>query len=297
MNTEDYLSRWLTAFVVPIRAPSTVACYRRAISALPPSILACDLDLLDGLAIQEAINAKARIHPRAAQLIFAMLHAALSKAVALRYLPASPMVACVKLPHVAAKAAVLDAQQLAAYLLAARQGRAWPLLLLMATCGLRRGEALGLQWADFDTNSGIIHVCRQRLRVDGAYLPRPLKSAASLRDLPLPAPVLSELAAYHSAQDVRSLGGWVLDISPEALARAHASALACAGLPHVTLHGLRHSMATLAVASGCPVRVLQAILGHAKYALTADLYAAHLGAAQYAPYMANICSRVMGSRF
>lgn len=164
----------------------------------------------------------------------------------------------------------------------------------MATCGLRRGEALGLQWSDIDANSGLLHVRRQRLRIDGSYLARPLKSAASLRDLPLPAPVLSELAAFHSAQGVRALGGWIVDLSPEGLARAHAAALTAAGLPHVTLHGLRHSMATVAVDAGCPVRVLQSILGHSRYTLTADLYAAHLGAAQFAPHMANVCSYILG---
>lgn len=294
MHTGTYLTRWLDAFVLPIRAPSTVACYRRAIAALPSCVLDCELDQLDGLLLQEVINAKARVHPRAAQLIFAMLHAALAKAVRLHYLPASPLDACEKPRHLPAKAAVLTAPQLSAYLMAARNTRAWPLLLLMATCGLRRGEALGLQWSDIDANSGLLHVRRQRLRIDGSYLARPLKSAASLRDLPLPAPVLSELAAFHSAQGVRALGGWIVDLSPEGLARAHAAALIAAGLPHVTLHGLRHSMATIAVDAGCPVRVLQSILGHSRYSLTADLYAAHLGAAQFAPHISNVCSHILG---
>lgn len=294
MHTGTYLTRWLDAFVLPIRAPSTVACYRRAIAALPSCVLDCELDHLDGLLLQEVINAKARVHPRAAQLIFAMLHAALAKAVRLHYLPASPLDACEKPRHLPAKAAVLTAPQLSAYLMAARNTRAWPLLLLMATCGLRRGEALGLQWSDIDANSGLLHVRRQRLRIDGSYLARPLKSAASLRDLPLPAPVLSELAAFHSGQGVRALAGWIVDLSPEGLARAHASVLTAAELPHVTLHGLRHSMATIAVDAGCPVRVLQSILGHSRYTLTADLYAAHLGAAQFAPHMANVCSYILG---
>ena len=44
----------------------------------------------------------------------------------------------------------------------------------------------------------------------------------------------------------------------------------------MTLHGLRHSFATAAVQQGVPIKVLQAALGHAKYQLTADLYADHL---------------------
>ena len=294
MQTEAYLARWLDAFVVPIRAPSTVACYRRAISSLPSSILSCELDQLDGLMIQEAINAKARKHPRAAQLIYAMLHAALGKAVRLRYLPSSPLDACNKPPHQPAKAAILDGPQLTAYLRAARESRAWPLLLLMATCGLRRGEALGLQWSDI--SEGVLHIRRQRLRINRAYQVCALKSASAVRDLPLPPPLLNELSQARSAQEIRSMAGWIVDISPESLARAHAATLKAAKLPHVTLHGLRHSMATEAVTTGCPVRILQGILGHARYTLTADLYAAHLGASQYAPHIANMYSLVMESR-
>lgn len=47
-------------------------------------------------------------------------------------------------------------------------------------------------------------------------------------------------------------------------------------LPPVTLHGLRHSVATAAVLGGEPVKLVQGCLGHASFALTADLYADHL---------------------
>ena len=293
MKTSDYLERWLAAYVVPFRAPSTAACYRRAIAALPAALLACNLDELDGLSIQEAINAKAAMHPRAAQLVFATLHAALHRAVLLHLIPSSPIDACIRPPHTAAQAAVFSAPQAAAYLAAARSVRSWPLLLLMLTCGLRRGEALGLQWSDIDFTSRILHIRRQRMRVSGTYAARPLKSRASLRDLPAPVPLLRELSAVR-AGPICSMVGWVCDVTPETLARDHARALRLAGLPHVTLHGLRHTMATVAVGSGCPVRVLQGMLGHARYSLTADLYAAHLDASAYAPHADSIYSRMLG---
>ena len=56
-------------------------------------------------------------------------------------------------------------------------------------------------------------------------------------------------------------------------------------LPSVTLHGLRHSVANAAwppvappaaVLGGEPVKLVQGCLGHASFALTADLYADHL---------------------
>lgn len=57
-------------------------------------------------------------------------------------------------------------------------------------------------------------------------------------------------------------------------------------LPAVTLHGLRHSVASAAVLSGVPVKSVQGWLGHASYAITADLYANHL------PDVSSACERL-----
>jgi integrase len=43
-------------------------------------------------------------------------------------------------------------------------------------------------------------------------------------------------------------------------------------LPPVRLHDLRHSAATLALAAGADIRVVQEMLGHTHYAFTADTY-------------------------
>lgn len=287
MQVGEYLGLWLATFVQPFRAANTAACYRRAMNALPAAVLGCELDQLNGLQLQAALNAQAEKHPRAAQLTFAMLHAALNKAVDLGMLTRSPLNGCIKPQHTARRAAVLSVEQLAQYIAAARTQPAYPLLLLMATCGLRRSEALGLMWQDIAGDQ--IHVTRQRIRINRVYQPAPLKSAAAKRILPLAAPIGKELAAVR----VRSLAGWVCDISPETLRKQHMHALHAAQLPPVTLHGLRHSMATAAAADGCPIKILQGILGHARYQLTADLYANHLQPDNYAPSMASLAAAVM----
>lgn len=296
MQTEEYLHSWLDTFVRPFKAPNTAACYARAIAALPRSVCECELAALDGMQLQAALNAQARRYPRAAQLTYTTLHAAFAQAVRLGYLARSPLDACIKPQHSPARAAVLDGRQLAAYLSAARAEPAFALLLLMAMCGIRRGEALGLMWQDIEISGsvGILHVRRQRMRVGGRYMAMPLKSLSSARDLPLAPPIIHELSTLRFTLPIRSYAGWLCDISPEALARAHYRAIEAAQLPHVTLHGLRHSMATAAVASGCSIKVLQGILGHSTYHLTADLYADHLTAAQYAPDMSRLAASIMG---
>ncbi|NYK09202.1 integrase [Leifsonia naganoensis] len=50
-------------------------------------------------------------------------------------------------------------------------------------------------------------------------------------------------------------------------------ALISAGLPSMTIHGLRHTTASLAVSAGANVKAVQRMLGHASAAMTLDVYA------------------------
>ena len=139
-------------------------------------------------------------------------------------------------------------------------------------------------WADIDGCT--LHVQRQRIRGEAA----PLKSASSDRRLQLPPPVMATLARWP--RPIR--GGWVVDTTPKRLYNHHVRVLQAAGLPHVTLHELRHSMATACVASGTTIKVLQAILGHSTYKLTADLYADHLTDPAYtADSLQRLCQLVL----
>lgn len=46
-----------------------------------------------------------------------------------------------------------------------------------------------------------------------------------------------------------------------------------AGVPRMTIHDLRHTAASLMVASGANVKVIQRQLGHASASMTLDVYA------------------------
>ena len=68
-------------------------------------------------------------------------------------------------------------------------------------------------------------------------------------------------------------------LDPRNALRAMTAAADRTGLPGVGLHTLRHSMASTLVAAGVPMKVVQELLGHSSYAITADVYA-HVGVAQ-----------------
>ena len=54
--------------------------------------------------------------------------------------------------------------------------------------------------------------------------------------------------------------------------RQFQAALEAAGLPRQRFHDLRHGAATLYLAQGVPLKVVQEILGHATISITADVY-------------------------
>jgi integrase len=61
-------------------------------------------------------------------------------------------------------------------------------------------------------------------------------------------------------------------VAPDRMTRLFAKLVAASGLPPVTLHGLRHGAATLALAAGADLKVVQDQLGHSTVVLTADTY-------------------------
>jgi integrase len=65
-------------------------------------------------------------------------------------------------------------------------------------------------------------------------------------------------------------------LAPERLSRLFRKLNTESGLPPVRLHDLRHGAATLALAAGVELKVVQAMLGPASIVLTADTYSSVL---------------------
>jgi integrase len=68
-----------------------------------------------------------------------------------------------------------------------------------------------------------------------------------------------------------SEAGTMLD--PKNVTRSFQRHLALAGLPRMRFHDLRHAYATISLAAGVQLRVIQEALGHTSIALTAAVYA------------------------
>ncbi len=271
MTVGVWLQNWLDLFVLDRVKPRTLEMYQRAVRSVPPWLSDRELDSINPLDVRRWLVGVAAAHPRTAQIDRVMIMRSLKLA---RKCGLCSLVldddTCPTVIHAAKKAVVLDREQVTRYLVAAAASPGAPLLLLCLCCGLRRGEALGVRWSDVDLKTGTLHVTHQRMRAAGEYVMATLKSGAGDRLLMLP-PCLLKLLQQLPHGD-----GFVMDCTPETLRNYHKRVLAAAGIESgVTLHGLRHTFATLAAKDGQSMKQLQATLGHSQYQLTANLYAAH----------------------
>ncbi|HEU5085248.1 MAG TPA: tyrosine-type recombinase/integrase [Acidimicrobiales bacterium] len=149
---------------------------------------------------------------------------------------------------------------------------------LAAGVGLRRGEVLGLSVDRVDFLRRQLTVDRQLLKVTGsADAFGPPKTRASLRTVPVPDIVLEDLSrhlAKHPAEpDLVFVNARGRPWSYSRFAEVWRAAADGAGLPEGTrFHDLRHHTASLLIAAGCSVKVVQRQLGHSSATETLDTY-------------------------
>ena len=181
---------------------------------------------------------------------------------------------------------VWTAEQLAAFLGHVSDGRLFALWRLLAMTGMRRGEALGLAWEGLDMEAGSVTIRRAWIPVNGVAQFSEPKSRSSRRTIALD-PVTLEVLRAHAARQAGEQAGWAEDSNeaglmftradgrprvPWAVSKAFREHSKAAMLPTIPLHGLRHTYATLALASGINPRIVSGRLGHATVALTLDVY-------------------------
>jgi integrase len=178
---------------------------------------------------------------------------------------------------------VWSPQELRTFLDSQREDRLYALWTVLGTCGLRRGEALALRWADLDGDR--LHVRRALVPVrDRPMFTTPKSGKTRTVDLdPFTVQALREhrkrqaeerLSAGPDYQDHDLIfchpNGKPLD--PVKVSKVFARKVRASVLPVVRLHDLRHSHAAHLLAAGVHVRALQERLGHASASFSLDRY-------------------------
>ncbi|KAB1662832.1 tyrosine-type recombinase/integrase [Pseudoclavibacter sp. CFCC 13611] len=233
---------------------------------------------LEHSAIQSWVSELAsRRSPTVVLRAFGVLHGIITTAVLDKRLSADPA-ARVSLPKkIRRKHVYLTHEQVGA--LAAAGGEHTLLLLVLAYCGLRWGEAIALRPSDVDFDRGRIQVTRNAVEV-GANIYVGSPKTYENRSVPVPAAILQAIQRRAEGLDDEALlfpnrwGHFLRRPGTSAKDRSwYKTALAKAGLPSMTIHDLRHTAASLAISAGANVKAVQRMLGHSSAAVTLDVYA------------------------
>jgi integrase len=157
---------------------------------------------------------------------------------------------------------------------------------LVAMTGMRRGEVLGLRWADVDLTAARLSVRHAVVAVAYDVIESTPKSHnARVVDLD---PATVELLRAHRQLQLEEREEWGVDyqyhdliaakedgspIHPHSFSQAFGRHIRRAGLQTIRRHDLRHTHATLALKAGVPVKVISERLGHESPAFTLKQYA------------------------
>jgi integrase len=176
------------------------------------------------------------------------------------------------------------AEQLQAFLRAAAGHRLFPAFWVLAATGMRRNEVLGLRWDDVDFERGTLALNRGLVTIGYELHETRGKTRNAPRPIDLDATTVEVLCAWQAWQrtEQRAVGingdGWVFTdadgqpVHPHAISQAFERIARRARVPVIRLHDVRHTHATLLIASGVPAKVVSERLGHATAAFTIETY-------------------------
>lgn len=287
---KQYLEYWLEEVHKSSVKVSTYVKYRKTINSyIIPVLGHLTLEKLTPQHVKSLYNQKQKdgLAPKTIHSIHGVLHKALDNAVAWSYV-ARNVCDVVKPPRLVKKERQSLTMEQAHTLLESVRGQRLELVLTLAlVTGMRRGELLALRWADVDMEARTLRVCRTVDYINGfGYVVNEPKTAAGRRMIMLPVFAV-EMLKHHRIEQLEARlqagSSWedldlvVTDLNggffnPRYLAKTFSKLVAEAGLPHISFHNLRHSAATLLRSMGVDIKLIQEILGHSNFMITADIY-------------------------
>jgi integrase len=276
-----YLADWLAVKRPPAVRESTWRRYRQIVELnIVPVLGHVPLSRLTPAAVERAL-AVMPLSQRTRHHVRAVLRTALERAVRHGMLERN-VARLAEPPKVEAREQlILDVDQVHALLAATSEPRLRAILSLAIATAMRQGEVLGLRWRDVDLETGSLRVVNQLQRGD---LVAP-KTKRSRRALGIPPSTVAVLRSWQVEQErlrrflVRTdwpdRHGLVFTtqlgrpLDGTNVTHAFQRALAAAGLPRMSFHGLRHTASSLMLAGGADLKVVQQILGHSQLAMAA----------------------------
>ncbi len=171
-----------------------------------------------------------------------------------------------------------SAAELRHFLQFVREDDLYPLWLLLATTGMRRGEVLGLRWCDVDLGRGEVAVRQTVVSHHHAIAISEPKTSRGRRVVALDDHTVYVLHRFKAVSCRGSDDALLFSYStgtplnPSDISKWFVKLSHAAGLKRIRLHDLRHTHATLALQAGVHPKIVSERLGHSTIAFTLDVY-------------------------
>lgn len=254
----QWADRWEASLQVK---PATVRSYKKSLAHVRKHLGTIKVTALTPTRVEQfaADLARAGMHANTVVKTLAELRNMLSGAVRDGILTRNPAALARRPKRVKKDIDPFTAAELAAIVAACDTDALSPVALLAAT-GCRVGEALALDVCDWDATAGTVAITKTYDRAVGIGPP---KSDNSVRTITVPdvaRPTLRLAVGRRKAGPLFTSGAGNRRIR-ELVDQSYRRLLRRLGLRYRKLHALRHSVATMLVASGCGIAEVAAYLG------------------------------------
>jgi len=302
----QWLDEWVElAIMPPRRTQRAYDTYKSVIALhLKPELGAVRLQALRSVDVEALLARKNHLAPATLEKIFTVLSSALKAAVKSSLVPRNVATLVANRPQAPAghPTAVMNcwsADEASRFLSVAKSAgsQAAAFYALAIDSGMRKSELAGLRWSDLDLTTGRVTV-RQQLLSGGREPMFTVTKGKTARSIDLTAETVDLLKVHKAHQATLKMrnrlryrdNGLVFakewsdvgrkrDVLGDPLPvnnlgqREFARLITTANVRPITLHGLRHTCATLLLAAAVPPNVVQQRLGHKKIEITLGIYA------------------------
>ena len=290
LTLDQWLEEWMREIVIPNRAGTTIYGYqcmiKNYISPMLGDILLQDLCPKDlqhyysQLLEEKQLGANTVRHHHA--LLSAALHAALRQDLIPRCVTDR-----VEPPRFIPKETAYYTAEHLKKLYQLIEGHPLETVVRLAgSLGLRREEICGLRWDSVDFGHRKLYIRAARTTAGAEIIEKETKNRSSSRVLHMSDEIYRLLVREWNTQRARAQAmgtDWpdsrlvIVDVdgvplSPNRLTGAFSSFIRSNGLPPLTLHGLRHTFATVASSQGAPLFDIGKALGHSTPSTTGRIY-------------------------
>lgn len=297
MKFKEVYSQWLNTYSNTVKE-STLATTIRIVEAhVLPAIGKYYIDSITMLECQKAVNKWFKEAPRTYKRYIRYANQIFKYAMHLELIASSPMDKVIrpKQPPKKKYYEFYTKDELNQYLkMASKYGiEAYTLFFVLAFTGLRRGEALALEWRDIDYLNKTLTVSRTLSKgLKNRNVIQTPKTVNSVRTISLTTETVQVLKEWQKEQrkvdDVISIGQGKQDkfvfngtynnysanipLSATTVFRWNTKIAQKAHVKHIKVHGFRHTHASLLFDSGASMQDVKERLGHASIKTTMDVY-------------------------